>query len=246
AVKFTERGEVVVEARVASGDGEGARWLEIEVRDSGVGISPEKIEHIFDVFTQERDDTTRNYGGSGLGLSIVRELVTRQGGDVRASSVPGEGSRFVVRLPCVAVAAAGRSEEAPDRDIAGVRVLLVEDNDVNRSLATRLLERAGAVVTADVNGRAAVDRLRTDRRFDVVLMDIQMPVMDGFEASRLIRTELALGADVLPILALTASALTEHRDRAVECGMNDFVMKPFNPTHLFERIRANLKSPASS
>ncbi|MEZ5291211.1 MAG: ATP-binding protein [Vicinamibacterales bacterium] len=241
AIKFTEKGEVSIEARMAHERSGGPSWLEIEVRDTGIGIGPDKIDHIFDAFTQEREDTTRRFGGSGLGLSIVRELVSRQGGTVSASSVPGEGSRFVVRLPCAPVADPPPVPvEAPDTGIEGLRVLLVEDNDVNRALATRLLERAGAAVVLATNGLEAVDRLREDRAFDVVLMDIQMPVMDGFEASRRIRIELDIPLERLPILALTASALVEHRGRALEVGMNDFVMKPFDPLQLFQRIRAHV------
>ena len=239
AVKFTERGSVTLAARVAAADGE-RRVLEFRVRDTGIGIAPHNRESIFDRFTQERGDTTRRYGGTGLGLAIVRELVTRQGGDVRVESEVGAGSTFIVTLPVqlaemppLSASSAGVGEVV---DLSGVRVFLVEDNALNQFVATQLLSRAGATIDVADNGLHAIERLRTDRAFDVILMDIQMPEMDGFEATRRIRRDLGIAGCDLPILALTASALVEQRAKAVEVGMDDFVMKPFDPDDLKRRI----------
>lgn len=241
AVKFTERGGVSLGVRVAARDGDALR-LEFRVIDTGIGIAEENREAIFETFTQERGDTTRRYGGTGLGLAIVRELVTRQGGDVSLESVVGVGSTFVVTLPArvgemPALSASGATGDGVI-DLSGLRLLLVEDNSLNQFVATQVLSRAGAEIVVEGNGVLALDRLRHDRAFDVILMDIQMPEMDGFEATRRIRNELGIGGHEIPILALTASALVEQRSRAVALGMDDFVMKPFSPDDLKRRIAA--------
>ena len=245
AVKFTERGGVTLGVGVArnvAGNAGDALTLEFRVADTGIGIAEHQREAIFDAFTQERADTTRRYGGTGLGLAIVRELATRQGGGVRVESAVGEGSTFIVTLPARAGTMPALSPDGAGADgvvdLSGVRILLVEDNALNQFVATQLLSRAGAELVVEGNGVLALDRLRADRRFDVILMDIQMPEMDGFEATHRIRSELGISGIEIPILALTASALVEQRSRAVALGMDDFVMKPFAPDDLKRRIAA--------
>lgn len=239
AIKFTPDGMVAVTVTAEAAEGD-AYWLFCRVTDTGVGIAADKQHIIFDAFAQERTDTTRRFGGTGLGLTIVRELVTRQGGRIILDSAVGVGSTFTVALPVgtgelpvlVPVPVDGRGRVG----LAGKRILLVEDNEMNQFVATEILSRAGAVVVVEGNGRSAVDRLRVDQAFDLILMDIQMPEMDGFEATRIIRHDLGIAQDAIPILALTASALLEQQRRARELGMNDFVTKPFDPAHLVRRV----------
>ena len=245
AIKFTERGRIALTVDAEPGAGD-AVTLRFQVRDTGIGIAGENLGVIFDAFTQERSDTTRRFGGTGLGLAIVRELVTRQGGRVEVESEPGRGSTFTVTLPAMIgvlpadpdAAEAGGSGRT---SLAGTRILLVEDNEMNQFVAREMLRRAGATVEVAGNGRLALDRLREDRAFDVVLMDLQMPEMDGFEATRRIRDDLRIPEPELPILALTASALVDQRRRAAELGMTDFVMKPFEPEQLLRRIAAAVR-----
>ncbi|MEL6615719.1 MAG: ATP-binding protein, partial [Bacteroidota bacterium] len=241
AVKFTEEGEVAVQATLAGRDGPTCR-LRIAVRDTGIGISEAQQEAIFDRFTQASSDTTRRYGGTGLGLAIVRELTERQGGTVTLESASGEGSTFTVEIPfAVGEGLAPESESAP-ADLSGARLLLVEDNVLNQAVARQMLERWGAEVTVAENGRLGVEAVLAasgaGTPFDLVLMDVQMPEMDGFEATRRIRERFS-SAD-LPVLALTASALVEQREQMDAAGMDDLVLKPFRPDHLRARIAAHL------
>ena len=246
AIKFTEVGHVTVSVLQDATDAEDV-VLRFTVSDTGIGIAPDKLEIIFDSFMQARSDTTRQYGGTGLGLSIVKELTERQGGRLFVESEPGKGSTFGVvltfRLAQDEDLARHPVTSADDLDIAGARLLLVEDNEMNQFVASEMLERWGAHVTVMGHGRAAIEALRTES-FDLVLMDIQMPEMDGYEATRIIRGELGLSSAHLPILALTASALIEQRTRAYAAGMNDFILKPFAPQDLRQRIALHLKTHA--
>jgi PAS domain S-box-containing protein len=256
ALKFTERGQVRVEARLATSEeipadlppAEGRLHVLLTVSDTGIGIAPEKLATIFEPFTQERADTTRRFGGTGLGLTIVKELVERQGGRVEVASEVGRGSTFSVLLPFALAGAEAAASgtfaprltgpaggAAPSEPITGVHILLAEDNELNQVVARQLLRRAGADVTVVADGAEAIAALRRGR-FDVVLMDIQMPNLDGYAATRIIREELGLSGEILPVIALTASALIEDRHKALEAGMDDFVMKPFHPEQLAEVI----------
>ncbi len=226
AVKFTERGGVAIRVGVATHDKR--RRLRIEVRDSGTGIEPEKLATIFEKFTQADSSTTRRFGGTGLGLAITRDLVTLMDGTVSAESTPGVGSSFRIEMPYEAtmrppplVTSTPRAIQA---DLTGMRVLLVEDVDVNRRVMTALLRKLGCAIDHAVNGVDAVDAVRT-RHFDVVLMDCQMPVMDGYEATARIR---GLGGSkaAVSIVALTANALADDRERCLSAGMDDFLTKP--------------------
>ncbi|MGE3616999.1 MAG: ATP-binding protein [Gemmatimonadales bacterium] len=236
AVKFTERGSVTVTVGVSRRDGERV-IVQFAVTDSGIGIAPDRLATIFEPFSQGRTDTTRRFGGTGLGLTIVRQLVELQGGEIAVTSTPGQGSCFTVTL------AFGVAEEIPvpaanaagEVRLDGVRILLVEDNELNQTVATELLAAAGADVVVAASGLGALGRLRSER-FDVVLMDLQMPEMDGFEATIRIRRELGLSERTLPILALSAAGLVEERRRAEAAGMNGFVGKPFRPAELVARI----------
>jgi len=233
AVKFTEEGSITIFVD-SQPTATGASRVRLAVRDTGIGIPPERASVIFDKFTQADSTTTRKFGGSGLGLAIVRELASLMGGEVSVRSKPGLGSEFSVELMLEpAVESALAAPDAPARaDVVakGLRVLLVEDNAVNRRVCEALLDRLGCSVVSAADGALAVEQVRT-ATFDVILMDCQMPVMDGFEATRAIRALPGPGRDT-PILALTADALPEVRERCLALGMNDYVTKPISSAQL--------------
>jgi len=212
-------------------------WVRFEVHDSGVGIDAATQARLFKPFTQADESITRRFGGTGLGLSICRELAELMGGQVGVSSVPGQGSCFHAELPLPAVDAleASSAHGALEHDpLRGARVLVVEDNAVNMMIGVAMLEQWGVEVTQAADGPqalAAVERAaRAGQPFDAVLMDVQMPGMSGYEATRLLRTRWSLLQ--LPIVALTAAALTSERERATEIGMNDFLTKPIDANKL--------------
>jgi two-component system sensor histidine kinase/response regulator len=253
AVKFTEAGGVKVwvgvePAPAGAGGAQAATaaapQLVYRVADTGIGISAEHLPHLFDAFQQADTSTTRRFGGTGLGLAISRRLATLMGGVVQVRSVPGQGSTFELRLPYLAASA----HDAPAREpaagagaplrLAGVRVLVAEDNEVNQMVLERALQIAGAEATLVSDGRQAVNRVLADGRdaFDVVLMDIQMPEMDGYEATRRI---LELAPD-LPVIGQTAHALQDERRECLAAGMVDHIAKPIDFHELVETIRRHL------
>ena len=233
-----ESGQAGAPARRAALDLHGLEdWIRFEVHDSGVGIDEATQARLFLPFTQADESITRQFGGTGLGLSICRELAELMGGQVGVSSAPGRGSCFHAELPLPAVDAleASSAHGALEHDpLRGARVLVVEDNAVNMMIGVAMLEHWGVVVTQAADGPqalAAVERAaRAGEPFDAVLMDVQMPGMSGYEATRLLRTRWSLLQ--LPIVALTAAALTSERERATEIGMNDFLTKPIDANKL--------------
>jgi signal transduction histidine kinase/AmiR/NasT family two-component response regulator len=245
ALKFTESGRIQVD--VDRGSQEGADlMLAVAVRDTGIGMSPEQLSRIFSAFTQADTSITRRFGGTGLGLSISSQLVALMGGVISVESQPGAGSTFrfsvrvgidpsggAVRAPApqqAQAAAAGLSQVAR---LKGAKALLVEDMEANRRLLTELLEGLGMTVTATVNGREAVERCAAER-FDVVLMDLQMPEMDGFEATRRIRADHP--HDAPPVIAVSASALLRDRQACLAAGMVDHVAKPIEMDRLIASL----------
>ncbi len=238
AIKFTERGRVSVEVACTSG---GA--LAFEVSDSGLGIPPEKLALVFEKFEQVDTATTRRFGGTGLGLSIVRELTALMGGRVRVSSRHGEGSTFRVELPLpVHDGAAPASAMHEPRELrTGLRVLVAEDNPVNWRLLEVQLARLGARATQAADGARAVE-LAAEQDFDAILMDCQMPDVDGFEATRRIRA-LAGARGRVPIVALTANALTGDRERCLAAGMDSYLAKPVRREELAAAL-ARATAPA--
>jgi CheY-like chemotaxis protein len=214
-----------------------------EVSDTGPGIPADRIQAIFEPFTQVDTSTTRTHGGSGLGLTISRHLCRLMGGEIEVTSEPGRGSTFRLHLPIERVAmdpaqsctAAGSADAAPYIR-PGIRILLVEDGPDNQRLVRLILERAGAAVALAENGAEGVEAmqaaLHTGAPFDLVLMDMQMPVMDGYEATRRIREMGYTG----PILALTAHAMSDDRARSLAAGCNEYLVKPIQRDDLIVAV----------
>jgi signal transduction histidine kinase len=236
AIKFTNQGFVHVEAFVVGQDDQQA-MLEFSVSDSGIGISPEKQAGLFHPFSQVDGSTTREYGGTGLGLSIIHRLAHLMGGTVGVESQPGQGSRFWfrVRVDIRKGKQGSDTQEIPasvgqsDSLMRTGQVMLVEDNVVNRKVAEFLLKKLGLEFLSVENGQEAVNALRNGARPNLILMDMQMPVMDGVTATEHIRAmEAQAGTGRLPIIALTANAFEDDRQRCREAGMDDFITKPIN------------------
>ncbi len=241
AVKFTEHGEIRVQA-AATEDG---RQLRVRVDDTGVGIAPSELESIFEPFVQVDSSNTRRFGGTGLGLSITRSLCEAMGGRIGCTSVVGQGSTFEVHLPIERPAATQEPALPLDGDLPATparlhgQVLLAEDNEVNAIVAESSLLRLGLTVQRVPSGVGAVERVcQTLRpRPDIVLLDCQMPEMDGFEAARRIRAhEAQHGLPRMPLIALTANVFPEDREQCRAAGMDDFLAKPFD----LEQLRALL------
>ena len=241
AVKFTETGSISV--RVASlHAGPEAEKLVIEVADTGIGIAADQHEAIFEAFRQADGSVTRRYGGTGLGLAISARLAKLMGGGIQVRSAPGAGSTFVLtvragradaRRAAAPLSAAGAAPDGPTR----LRILLAEDNQVNRRLVELLMRRHGHEVVSVEDGRLAVAQVR-QQKFDLVLMDVQMPEMDGLEATRQIRAlERAVGGRV-PILALTANAMKGDQDVCIEAGMDGYIPKPFEAERLLSAVES--------
>ncbi|MBX9603958.1 MAG: response regulator [Bryobacteraceae bacterium] len=254
AVKFTEQGGVTISVRDVSQDG--ALALLFEVRDTGPGISKEKLAAIFEKFTQADGSISRKYGGTGLGLAITRSLVEIHGGEITVDSEPGRGSTFAVRLPYQEAPAEARQEAHPvspvsagDRHAADpartVRVLVVEDNNVNQRVVTAILKKRNWMVEIANDGREALDRLEDvpADHFSLILMDVQMPQLDGLEATRRIRQERRW--DQLPIVAMTAHAMNGDRERCLQVGMNGYVSKPVQPAHLLSVLDQYIRNQVS-
>jgi len=233
AIKFTEKGEVVIQVRPLELGPEWGR-LRFEIVDSGIGMDAEAVARLFTPFSQADASITRRFGGTGLGLSISKRLVELMGGEIGVRSTPGVGSVFWFDWPADRVAkpepepSGERDGDAPDGvDLRGLRVLVVDDSAINRAVAQRALTLAGADCTLANDGEQALSRLREQPQgYDVVLMDIQMPVMDGLTATRAIRQDPTLSR--LPVLALSAGVLEEERESALAAGMNDFITKPLD------------------
>lgn len=257
ALKFTQKGEIVVRAGLAM-KSRNRVMLKFSVKDTGIGIDQKNITKIFSPFTQGEPFITRKYGGTGLGLSICRQLVEMMGGEIWVESKPGQGACFTFTA-CFGLQSRGQEPESPRPDerriagkggLRGARVLLVEDNSINRQIATEMLENKGIIVENARDGREAV-RLFSSRaadsllKFDAVLMDVQMPEMNGFEATRKIRqwesknpradgVERASG---IPIIAMTAHAMMGDRETCIISGMNDYITKPIDHNRLFGTLR---------
>ncbi|GIV34604.1 MAG: hypothetical protein KatS3mg031_2139 [Chitinophagales bacterium] len=235
AVKFTDQGKVQISV---SGKKITDTYAELEfsVSDTGIGIPADKLPHIFEAFSPASMHTNRIYGGTGLGLAITRKLIELQGGSITVHSEAGKGTTFTFTIPYKVSTKKSlpRHQEVHDYSaFNSIRVLLVEDNRINQKVAVKFLKKWDAQVEIAENGQEAISKLQSDA-FDLVLMDLQMPVMDGYEATRLIRSNPDLKH--IPIIALTASAMSHEREKAFEAGVNDFICKPFVPSEFYGKI----------
>ncbi len=244
AVKFTEQGTINVRVDLLQRTNEQVE-LEFVVADTGIGIPAEKLPDIFDHFTQAGVDTARKYGGTGLGLAICKQLLQLQGGSILLSSEEGKGSVFSFRIPYgnsereePGTVAAGIADHS--QLLAGRRFLVAEDNEINQKLVEYVLNRAGGIVQLAGNGKEAVTLLRQGHHYDLIIMDLQMPVMDGYGATQVIRDEMQLDT---PIIAMTATALAGEQVRCLDAGIDEYMTKPFDFKELYKKIGLLLDKP---
>ena len=238
AIKFTEEGEIKIIIELIAEQEESVE-LSFSVKDTGIGIPKSKLNTIFEGFTQATNDTTRKYGGTGLGLTIVKQLVEQQGGHITVESEEGEGSVFSFHLTfkkgCETKKKQIEEKILNRTEVDNLNVLLVEDNYLNQVLATKVLTNWNWKVDVADNGQIAVEKLQKNK-YDIILMDIQMPEMDGYEATRFIRKNLSPPKSTIPIIAMTAHAISGEVERCQQVGMNDYISKPFNEDHLYSKI----------
>lgn len=249
AVKFTEEGEIHVSVRLEKPSSEpleeNMHMLRISVKDTGIGIPEDKRETIFDAFTQVDSSTARKYGGTGLGLAITKAIVERMGGRIRVESEEGTGSEFMFTLKLEEVLSVIKKEISPvqleqpetpsstvESECKGIRVLVAEDNPINQKLINVLLENMGCEVDLVSNGQEAIKKIKISE-YNLCLMDVWMPVMDGLKATELIRQDINRE---LPIIALTAAAMKEDEEKCLASGMNDYLSKPIDVRKLKEKI----------
>jgi len=246
AVKFTENGSTLVRVNSQCSDA-GELSLQISVQDTGAGIPADRLPFIFDEFTQADGSVSRKYGGTGLGLAITRRLVEIQRGQIRAESELGRGTTIYVTLPYeVSFEESSQTPipgTLPEERLTGLanlaRILIVEDNLVNQKVVTAVLRKRGYTIELANDGMEALSKLEKQGSFDLVLMDVQMPVLDGLETTRKIRQEKRWHG--LPIVAMTAHAMNGDRERCLEAGMNGYISKPVHPSHLLSTVDEYLK-----
>lgn len=241
AVKFTNQGEVKVEVLLLE-ETDDTVSIEFSVTDTGIGIQEQHLETIFDSFSQISNNNTRLYGGTGLGLAIAKKLTELQGGTLAAFSKYQEGSCFKFKIPFKKVDLKDTEDVVAEHEpmiefIADKRVLVVEDNPISRKLVSIWLELWKLKVDLADNGKVAIEKLMQNE-YDIVLMDIQMPEMDGYETTRHIRTQMQRD---IPIIAMTAHALKDEIDKCMRAGMNNYISKPFNPTELLAKLVHHIK-----
>ena len=247
AVKYTsEGGKIVLDIEEKPSARDGFMTLQIRVSDNGIGISKEYVPYIFDAFTRERSSSESGIIGTGLGLRIVKSFVDLMNGDISVKSEPGKGTCFTVEISCRKIPEEElqqQMEEQPENvSLAGRRLLLAEDNGLNAEIAMTILQDADAEVELAADGKIAVDKLKDVPvgYYDAILMDIQMPNMNGYEATKAIR-KLTDERAKIPIIAMTANAFEEDRQAALAAGMDDYVAKPVEISELFRTIMKNLK-----
>lgn len=238
AIKFTNEGHIQVQVAIQEQSAD-KMIISFTVTDTGIGISPESLSHIFDSFSQAGQDISRRYGGTGLGLTICKQLLQLQGGNITVKSTPGKGSAFHFYLPFgysnrqAPEPLANQTVQDNSRLLAGKHFLVAEDNEVNQKLIDYVLTNAGGQVIIANNGAEAVHFLQNEPPFDLIIMDLQMPEMDGYDTTRYIRNHLQIQT---PIIAMTATAMKDEQWQCFESGMNDYMTKPFEFTELYKRI----------
>jgi signal transduction histidine kinase/CheY-like chemotaxis protein len=244
AIKFTDQGHIQVDVALQQQTESGV-ILSFTIKDTGIGIPESSLPNIFESFAQGSRDTSRLYGGTGLGLTICKQLLQLQGGDISVTSAIGKGASFQFRLPygISETAATDRNNAETTQDysklLAGKRFLVAEDNEINQKLIDYVLRKAGGTVEMFSNGADAIRHLQQDHVFDLIIMDIQMPEMDGYATTRYIRNDLKLQT---PIIAMTATAMKGEQLQCIESGMNEYMTKPFEFTDLYKRIGTLLAS----
>jgi len=240
AIKFTEKGSVSIDIQNV-----GIKNEEVEVKftvtDTGIGIPEDKLDYIFYSFTQASFDITRKFGGTGLGLAITKRLIKMQGGDIKVESKLGEGSKFYFSLRYKIGTLKNLTKNLNPygqiifKSLKGTKLLLVEDSQINKLVATKFLTKWDVAIEYADNGLQALERIKTEE-YDLVLMDLQMPEMDGYQATEAIRNFTDDKFKALPIIALTASAMLDVKEQVFSAGMNDYLTKPFNPNELYLMI----------
>lgn len=239
AFKFTEEGSIEVNVKLIDKNQDKAR-IYFSVSDSGIGIPPDKLSHIFETFEQAAEETTRKYGGTGLGLSITKRLVNMLGGEIEVKSELNKGTTFsfILEMPIgkrVAKEKEKTGQKRPEeKNLAGKTILVAEDNEVNQKVILHILKRAGIQTLLANNGKEAVTILEEGIRPDLIILDLQMPQMNGFQTATYIRQKLKL---TTPIIAMTASALRNEKLKCFDLGMNEYLTKPFAPTDLFKHLQ---------
>ncbi|MDH3354466.1 MAG: response regulator, partial [Chromatiales bacterium] len=239
AIKFTEQGQVIIKI-VVDERKDNHHPLRVEIIDSGIGISSDAQQELFQPFTQADNSTARKYGGTGLGLTISKRLINLMGGEIGVESIPEQGSTFWFTLPLTVSAKTEAHEEKPTTDLTTAsqklegRILLAEDNEVNAMIASAMLKKGGLDLDIAENGAVALEMLQ-QKHYDLILMDCQMPVMDGCQATKEIRANEKEGEHI-PIIAVTANASEEDRQQTIDAGMDDFMSKPFNQEPLLQMV----------
>ncbi|WP_214228538.1 ATP-binding protein [Pedobacter sp. B4-66] len=248
AIKFTEKGEVVISADTIE-ENEDVVVVEFRIKDTGIGIPQEKQQKIFELFEQATNSASRKFGGVGLGLSMVKRLVELQNGKIFLESTPGRGSEFYFRMPFVKLNEAQKGYEnisihdTSEESGKGIKVLIVEDNPINQLLVIKVLQKRGYETVISQNGKIAIEKYKNED-FDIILMDLQMPEMDGYEATKFIRRMNSDKADI-PIVAMTAHTIQGELEKCMAIGMNDYISKPFKPEDLNAKIQSLVKRKRS-
>jgi CheY-like chemotaxis protein len=235
SVKFTSSGGVNIDLKVIE-DNEKSVRIRFAVSDTGIGIANNKLNTIFESFKQAEADTTRNYGGTGLGLAISKRLIELHDSRINVDSVLGQGSTFWFTITFNKIEDNTVKDKNKVEAELNVNVLVVDDNQINRLLINKVLKKWGASAEFAENGIEAIEKLELHKNFDVVLMDINMPLMGGLEATGIIRSKSDPYFQKLPIIALTASALSNQMGQIEDAGMNDYILKPFDPKSLYDKL----------
>jgi signal transduction histidine kinase len=243
AIKFTEKGHIHIQVNVKH-TSEHKALIAFAITDTGIGISPENLPHIFESFSQAGEGKNHRYGGTGLGLTICKQLLHLQDGDITVTSTLGQGTTFRFQLPYGYSDKPVSEPSAPappiqdfSRLLAGRRFLVAEDNEINQKLIDYVLTRAGGVVQLASNGAQAINYLENDPGFDLIIMDLQMPEMDGYATTQYIRQDLQMQT---PIIAMTATAMKGEQQQCLQSGMNEYMTKPFEFADLYKRISSLL------
>ena len=238
AIKFTEKGFVLIGARLKESNEE-YNILEFIIKDSGIGISEDKIDSIFESFTQAGNDITRKYGGTGLGLTITKQLIEKQNGTIHVESIPNEGTTFKFCIPYKTCHTSHQITNTMAQHATNLssdlKILVAEDHDINRFIIQKMFKEWGIKCDFAITGIEAIEQAR-NTVYDVILMDIEMPDMNGYRATELIRSELPSPNNVIPIIAMTGHAMNGEKEKCISMGMNDYISKPFKPEELKNKI----------